>query len=577
MMAKRIRKNKVKDYSSFKSFISLTLLQIKDKMKFSIRKPNGKIDVKTIIQKTVFFVLKFLLIGGAAGGLLFIINFLSIFTKTEYVNIFILFYTFLMILNLITNTYNLMKDLYYSDDNKVLVTMPVSSSQLFFSKIIVFVIQDLAKAFDILVPVTIGFSVVAVVVGQLTIPALFWCFIPMFSANLLLVVIAAFLSVPLLFIYKFLKSYPIAELIGLIVLVIVGVVLVILLIQQIPKDIDLINDWPKMRNDLQNAVNQFVQYIYPFAFVVRTMFGKQNTNLFFELNWTCFVDFAILVGILIILAVVAYFAIKPLYFDMMTKTFEFDKNVVGAAKKNVLRKRYITFTNKEFKLNFRDIEISGSYLVVYIATPLLLYFIDTVFSAITTRLEGDIMTYSFNLLLIILPYLASNSMIATMFSKEGRAAYMKKTKPISAFLPLTSKLFFNMLLSIPSIIGCAIVFGNFANIGWFPPIAIAISVLFVQYGHIFFSATRDIMNPQNEIYATNGEFTNNPNERTSTIVAFVMSFVLTGLTYFFLTESQTLHHSFTIGFIKLLIISAGIFASCLALYILYIKAYYYEK
>ena len=56
--AKANKTPKLKDYSSFRSFWYITLLQIMDKMKFSVRKPNGKIDVKTIIQKVVFAIIK---------------------------------------------------------------------------------------------------------------------------------------------------------------------------------------------------------------------------------------------------------------------------------------------------------------------------------------------------------------------------------------------------------------------------------------------------------------------------------------------------------------------------------------
>lgn len=574
-MAKALKKEK--DYSSFKSFFYLTLLQIKDKMKFSLRKPDGKFDTKTIIQKMVFFILKFALIAGGVALICFFINFLGIIAKTEFVNLYIIFYFVFVTLALISNTVQLMRDLYYSDDNKVLVTMPVSSSQLFLSKIIVFAINDFIKAFEILVPVTLGFAIITCSIDQISLGSIFWSFIPLFITNGVLVLLAAFLSIPALYIYKFFKTYPITELIGLILLTGIGITVVILLISLIPEDIDLINQWPAMRNTLQNAINDFIKYIYPFAFVVNTMFGSRNESLVFRLTGENFAHFGILVGILALLVLIAYFVIKPFYFNMMTKTFEFDKIAVLAPKKNVKHKKYVTFSNKEFKLSFRDVDISGSYLVVYIITPILLYFIDTVFSAINTRLEGDIMTFSFNILLIVLPYLASNSMIATMYSKEGRTAYLKKTKPIDAMVPLTSKLLFNLVFSVPSIIGCAVVFGNFANIGVFPPIAVAVSVLLIQYGHIFFCATRDIMNPQNEVYATNGEQLSNPNERVATIVAFVLSFAVAGLTWFFLLEANGKYGDLTWAFIRLTIMSVLIFGSFLALYILYVKAYYYEK
>ena len=574
---KPVKEKKAKDNRSFRSFVSATLLQAKDKMKFSLRKPDGKVDVKTLIQKIVFFAIKFIVIAVAVAGLIYISDLLSLFTKTEYINLFTVFYFVFIVLTLISNTVKLMKDLYYSDDNKFLVTLPVSSSGLFFSKLIVFFVFDFIKMFEVLIPVTFGFGIIQVIIGEIAVPTVLWCFVPLVIANLVFALIAAFLSIPALFIYRLIKSYPILELVGAAILVVGGVIGVIFLIQLIPENINLVQQWNAIRNSIQNFLNDNIKFIYPFAFVTKLMFGRRMGGLNFVLTWKEFVFTLIPIGIILVLSLLVYLIIKPIYFNMMTKSFEFDKNMVGAPKRNIKHKKYITFTNKEFKLTFRDVEISGSYLIVYIAAPILLLFMDKVFMAINTRLEGDQMTYAFNILLIILPYLASNSLIATMFSKEGRAAYIKKTKPINVFLPLTSKLIFNLLLSVPSIIGCAVVFGIFAKIGWFPPVAIAISVILIQYGHILFSAMRDIMNPQNEVYATNGEDVSNPNERTSTIVGFVIAFAIALLMYLFLKESMANTESYTGAFIRMIIMSIAIFGSCLTLYILYIKAYYYDK
>ena len=62
-----------------------------------------------------------------------------------------------------------------------------------------------------------------------------------------------------------------------------------------------------------------------------------------------------------------------------------------------------------------------------------------------TRQLGDLLIYTFNILLICLPLLASNALVATYYSREGRAGYMKKTKPIYAAYPLFTKLFFNVI------------------------------------------------------------------------------------------------------------------------------------
>ena len=181
---------------------------------------------------------------------------------------------------------------------------------------------------------------------------------------------------------------------------------------------------------------------------------------------------------------------------------------------------------------------------------------------------------------MLLPYLASNSVIATIYSREGRAAYMKKTKPISLIFPLSSKVFIYIICSSISIMACGFIFGNFAAAtGLEPicPILLTISIIFLQIGHMFYSATLDIMNPQNESYATTGSSENNQNENRSTIVAFIGAIIFAFLGYLFMVECHKEDGYYLIAFIKLLVIAMFVAASTFYLFVKKIKAYYYEK
>ena len=282
-----------------------------------------------------------------------------------------------------------------------------------------------------------------------------------------------------------------------------------------------------------------------------------------------------------LLGLIAFLLIRPFYFRMMNKTSEFDSNANLVQKKNVKHKKYITFANKEFKLSFRDFDISGSYLAIYLIVPILLYFMNKVISAISTSMRGDNIAIAVNLLLTILPLLASNSTIATLYSKEGRTAYITKSNPVNPFVPLTSKLLFNLIFCIPSIVGCAIIFGSFLSgeeaSKIVAPILFALSVLLIQYAHIFFCAAQDLMNPQNEAYATTGSDFNNPNETRATIAAFAASFIISIFFYFMLTESMASYDDYISAFIRLFIISALLFAGFLYLFIIKVKVFYYEK
>ena len=561
-----------------KKLLKLTIFQLKDKIDFSwTKKP------KTLIQKIVFGILKFLLVGAMAFIVLYVLSFIDIFSKySDLVPLYTIFFSILFILSLFSTTVALMRSLYFADDNKVLVTFPVTPDQLFFSKIFVYLLFEIKKMFSILVPGTIGFLVFAYMSfkgSEITIWPFFWFIIPLILSTFIQVFLGAALSIPALYIYKFYRRFPIVGLIALILAVVGGIVLVIFLIDLIPENIDLAIQWPSMKKGFSDFLHAIDNNIYPLNWFVRIIFGDitvSGSKHYMLTGWT-FGKFGIVVAVAGALVGFIYLTIKPFYFMMMTKTAEFDKNPLTAERKNIRHKKYVTFVNKELKLSFRDFDVSGAYIAIYIIVPILLLLMDKIISAISTNLRGDNISLAVNVLLTILPLLASNSMIATLYSKEGRAAYFKKTNPVDPIIPLISKLLFNLFLSVPSITACAIIINRFAGVSISNAIIFGFFILLMQYAHILYSAVQDIMNPQNEAYATSGSDFNNPNETRVTIVAFVGSFALAALAYFFFDESKTLFNNYDVAFIKMLVLAVATFASSLVLFILKVKAFYYEK
>ena len=565
-----------------KQFWRLSLFQLKDKIDFSWVKSR-----KTLIQAIVFGVLKFAVVAALTFVLLYLLTFIKFIDKTSVsIKLLTLFLGVMFILNVASSTYNLMRTLYFADDNKVLITFPVTANKLFFSKIFVYFIFELKKSLSILVPAILGFLIFefADFKGtQITIWSFFWMPIPVVIFVLIQVLLSSILSIPFLYIYRFFRKNPILDLIGIVILIGAGLFVVIWAISLIPEDIDLNVQWPTFVESFKNFVVSADQYMYPINYYSTIFIGEFNAaaNANYGLNAMTFVKALIALGSAIILALIAFLLIKPFYFKMMNKTFEFDKNPNLVQKKNIRHKKYVTFANKEFKLSFRDFDISGSYLAIYLIVPILLFFMDKVISAISTSMRGDNIAIAVNLLLTILPLLASNSTIATLYSKEGRTAYITKSNPVNPFVPLTSKLLFNLLFCIPSIVGCAIIFGNFLSgeemVNLAVPILFALSVLLLQYAHIFFCAAQDLMNPQNEAYATTGSDFNNPNETRATIAAFVVSFLIAILFYFMLTESMASYDSYVSAFIRLLILSAALFGGFLYLFIKKVQVFYFEK
>ena len=560
-----------------KQLFQLTLFQLKDKIDMSWMKSK-----KTLIQSIVFGVLKFLLVVAIVFAVLFALSYVGFISKYQDVlPLFTMFLSVITFLSLCSSTYNLTKSLYLADDNKVLITFPVNANKLFFSKLFVYFFYELKKSFLLLIPGVFGFLLFETIGfkgRELSALTLLWMIIPIILLVVIQVLLSAVISIPFMYVYRLFKRNQIFDLIVVGAAVTVFIIAVINLINLIPDDIDLDRQWPSMVNGFENFIIAFDKYAYPINLYSRVFFGESSSSGFhYQLVGMTFLKTLIAIGVIGLLTLFAFLLIRPVYFKMIYKTFEFDKNPQLAAKKNVKHKKYVTFANKEFKLSFRDFDISGSYIAIYIIVPILLFFMDRVISAISTSMRGNNIAIAVNALLTILPLLASNSTIATLYSKEGRTAYLTKSNPVNPFIPLTSKLLFNLLFCVPSIIACAIIFANFSGLGVLIAVLFSVSVLLIQYAHIFYCAAQDIMNPQNEVYATTGNDFNNPNEAKATVMAFIGSFVLTVVLYFMLVESMSLHENYLSAFIRLLIIAALLFAGFLYLFIKKIQAFYYEK
>lgn len=560
-----------------KQLLQLTLFQLKDKLDMSWMKSK-----KTLIQALVFGLLKFIVVVAIVFLALFLISYIGFISKYQDVlPLFTLFLAIMFALGVISSTYNLTKSLFMADDNKVLITLPVNANKLFFSKLFVYLLYELKRSVGILLPGIFGFLLFEIIGykgSEVTFLTFIWMIVPAFVLVVIQVLLASVLSIPFLYIYRLFKRNQIFDLV-LVAIIVVGLLIVIInLINLIPDDIDLDVQWPTMVKGFESFIITLDQYMYPVNFYSRIFFGEMSGGgIHYQLAPWTFVRLAISLGAAALLVLIAFLLIRPFYFNMIYRSFEYDKNPPLVMKKNIKRQKYVTFANKEFKLSFRDFDISGSYIAIYLIVPILLFFMDRVISAISTSMRGDNIAIALNLLLTVLPLLASNSTIATLYSKEGRAAYLNKSNPVSPFIPLVSKLLFNLLFSIPSIVACSIIFANFSGLGVFIAILFSMSVLLIQYAHIFFCAAQDLMNPQNEAYATTGSDFNNPNESKATIFAFLGSFIITIAFYFMLTESMRLYENYVSAFVRLFIIAIGLFAGLLLLFIMKIKAFYYDK
>ena len=127
---------------ALKKLKTLVLMQLKDKIDMSFLRSK-----KRTILKLVVSVLLLALITGAIYVLLMFSSRLHFFSLLSIIptNLITFIFCIMFMLSIVTSTFGLMKTLYFAKDNSVLVTMPVTATQIFFSKMIVFYIYEIKK------------------------------------------------------------------------------------------------------------------------------------------------------------------------------------------------------------------------------------------------------------------------------------------------------------------------------------------------------------------------------------------------------------------------------------------------
>jgi hypothetical protein len=274
---------------------------------------------------------------------------------------------------------------------------------------------------------------------------------------------------------------------------------------------------------------------------------------------------------LISLLAMGLVVVKPLFYKMASKPFEYRKEKVKAKPNKVMPKRISTFKT-EFLLNVREPERLFVNIGLLISMPVLIFFLNKIFAAMNTRMLGNTMTIAFNVLIILLIALTSNYYAASVFSRDGRSSYLIKVQPTQYQPLLISKLIFNTLFMLGAFTATFFVLLENTALGFGNCLILIISTVAIYFAHLFYSAELDIMNPQTELYATIGNSDSNPNETKSTVIAFLGAFVTFGMFLFLLVENPNL-----ITYIKLLVIGIALMLFRLYMLLNKIKLYYMER
>jgi len=239
----------------------LTLLQLGGRKKKVVH--NKKQLLVSVLLKLLTIVAITLVMYFAFN---FIKNYFS-FPINKSVLTFVLFIS--QYISIITSTSALMSILYNSKDNAILLSYPAKHNEVFISKLVVSYLEQLNKNLFVLLPLFISFGVLNQVA--------FFYYIASFIMFLVLpifpVFIGAILSIPLAYIKKLFKKFPVLYVILIIGLIVGVFFLISAFIDAIPKPLRLVAIYNKFINGFLEFVSSANKFALFYNFVTDIMYS----------------------------------------------------------------------------------------------------------------------------------------------------------------------------------------------------------------------------------------------------------------------------------------------------------------
>lgn len=551
-----------------KNLIILVKMQVKEQMNFKRLSLDGISPFK-IFLSILGALLKFALVTALCVAFLWVSNYLQLFSFTNRVPTEVISVIFAVMLaaSLISCTVGLTKALYFAHDNAVLLTFPCRPIQVYLSKLVIFFVNELRRNFTFVVPLFVAYFVI----NKYKPLTYLWLVACIVLIALLTVGIGSLLSIPAMFVSsifrrrKSLQAATLALLVGSITFsVFKGIAL-------IPENIDLIATWGTTYWQIQDFLAAYADKFSIIHNITVMVLGEtRNVMTFYPTGATAIRALTVLAVSAVSLGA-SLLIVRPLFYKMASKPFEHLKRQVRPHKNHVLPRRISAVWAEALGAMKSANRIFFNFAIL-IMVPLLIFLQTKIFLAMKTRDMGNYMVVAFNVLIILLVLLNANTYAASVFSRDGRSSYLIKTQPAKYSMLLNAKLIPNTVFGILSLAATFVILYTTSSIGGLSTVLLTLGILFIYIAHLIFCAELDIMNPQNELYASMGDSENNPNESKATASAFIISFLVAAIVFFLMMERFT-----TAVFVKIFLIGLGALIWRAYLFNSKIRVYYKEK
>lgn len=532
----------------------MALLQISNKYKF--KKPE---NVKRLLAKIALRIFGLIIITALCAGLTMLLT--EIIGIPKDANLLTCIIVLMQVFSIVACLGGLMDNLYTSRDNQILLSYPAQPIEVFLSKLIVYYIYELIKSIYFFLPFFLGFGIILKLISPLYILAsvLMTVLLPLFP-----VLIASLLSIPFLYLKRLLRIHSLIK--GVLGLgMMVGIFLLLdFLLGFLPVPLRIL----AMYDVFIAKLKEFILFVNDYA-----LYYKAISAIFFNVNalW----GYLLTLGILIFLALLVTFILRPFYFRMASRSSE-HANLKAHPGRNVVHQNtFVTFLKKEWLLATRAFgDFVNNYSFI-IALPYVLYIMLTIFASVDRNNLGDTLLATFSLAITLLMATASNTASAMAITSEGQEFTLLKTAPGKTSNLAWAKILFNLVFSTVIIIFSYLLFIFMTDRRIDVPalLLMMFASILINSGLIFWSFQIDLLNPKLSEYASTGTVAHGNNYSTSILIGFCWTLFFTLVfTLFFLDKSTT----DAVRNIKILGMALGFFVARFYLFSKYLKAFFKE-
>lgn len=360
--------------------------------------------------------------------------------------ILVIITTITTILLAIVCTGNLVKTLYFSGDNELLLRFPVSGRDILLAKSLYIALYNIAATFLINLPFYVCYGVMANMgigfylasIGVI----LFSSFLPLFIANII--------AIPIMWFVNLVKNQYLLILIFLIALITLGFILYMTILQSVVNYIQG-NNVTMASPEIREKLIAFAAGAYPFRWYADMLIGTNKGLSFLYM-------FLITCG----LGVAAYFTASKGYFPTILRGIETEKVSFQKKTGNTPRTQFGTLLRREWLLIFRSFNYSFQYLAMAVAAPVMVYFCNRLAINVGEQSVGTRIVPGLTLLVIIIFITIIVSFASTTISREGTSFYHTKIMPVSATHQVAVKLFlYSIVATLSVIVSCVAVYIGF--------------------------------------------------------------------------------------------------------------------